>query len=242
MQIEKFRDNTALSHGAADWIVHQITDKLKDQEYFTLVLSGGNTPKALFELLGASPYKEKIPWTRLHIFWGDERAVPFTDSRNNAKMAFDTLLNHVPIPSDQIHIMKTDISPEQSAAQYSEILHRYFTETKASPSFDLVLLGMGDDGHTLSLFPGTEVVHEDVEWTKAYYLKEQDMYRITLTKVIVNRADKILFLISGDAKSEALKQVIQGDPNPDKYPSQVIKPSSDGLFFFVDEAAAAKLT
>jgi 6-phosphogluconolactonase len=186
------------------------------------------------------------------VFWGDERAVPFEDTRNNAKMAFDSLLNFVTVPPGQIHVMRTDIPPEQSAAEYEKILRQYFPiagrdaavqDAIAAPanSFDLVLLGMGDDGHTLSLFPGTAVIHEEQAWAKAYFLTSQDMYRITLTKTIVNRSARIAFLTTGTAKAHALREVLRGLYNPDLYPSQEIKPENGELHWFVDEAAAQDL-
>jgi 6-phosphogluconolactonase len=189
-------------------------------------------------LLAEAPYKETLPWSKLHVFWGDERAVPFEDSRNNAKMAYDTLLDFVPVPASQIHVMRTDIAPEQSATEYEKILHEYFDNTPYS--FDLVLLGMGDDGHTLSLFPGMPIVHEEKAWAKSFWLQAQDMYRITLTKTIVNKSACVAFLTAGTAKAHALNEVLRGAYNPDLYPSQVIKPAGE-LHWFVDEAAAAGL-
>jgi len=228
-----------MSQSVAAWILSRIQLSLQTQDRFTLVLSGGSTPKPLYDLLAASPYREMIPWEKIHMFWGDERAVPFEDPRNNAKMAFDNLLQGLPIAPQQIHIMRTDIAPELAAAEYEDILHRYFGEE--GPSFDLVLLGMGDDGHTLSLFPHTAVIHETRAWTKAYYLPAQDMYRITLTRTIVNRSAAIAFLTSGAAKAHALHEVLYGAYQPDLYPSQVIVPVAGELHWFVDQAAAGNL-
>ncbi len=240
MQLHIFKTAEELSANAAKWVANLISSTLKKQDRFTIALSGGNTPKKLHKLLASSPYKEQIDWSKLHVFWGDERDVPFQDERNNAKMAYDTLLNHVPVPASQIHIMKTDIPPEQSATEYEKILHQYFPDT-TQPTFDLVLLGMGDDGHTLSLFPGTAVVHEEKVWATSFFLKAQDMYRITLTKTVVNKSSHIAFLVTGDDKAAALKEVIKGAYDPDRYPSQVIKPSNGELYWFADEAAAKLL-
>jgi 6-phosphogluconolactonase len=239
MELHIYNNPDELSHAVAAWIADTIFATLQHQDRFTIALSGGSTPKALHKLLAASPFKERIDWPKLHVFWGDERAVPFDDDRNNAKMAFDTLLNFVPIPAYHIHVMRTDISPEESAVEYEKILHMYFDNTPLS--FDLVLLGMGDDGHTLSLFPGTAAVHEEKAWTIAYFLKAQDMYRITLTKTIVNKSAKVAFLTTGTNKAHALKEVQQGAYNPDLYPSQEIKPVDGELHWFVDKAAAADL-
>ena len=246
MHLDIFKTPDEFNHAVAGWIVECIAETLKKQERFTWVLSGGNTPKALYQLLSDTPYREKIDWEKLHIFWGDERDVPFNDSRNNAKMAYETLLNHVPIPATQIHIMQTEnISPEKSAEKYEKILREYFpTQAPDSrlPTFDLVLLGMGDDGHVLSLFPGTAVVHEEKAWVTSLFLESQNMYRITLTKTIVNKSKHIAFLTTGANKALALKEVLEGHHNPDLYPSQEIKPENGELLWFVDEAAAVQLT
>ena len=239
MELQVYKDAQELSQAAAKWIAGLIAETLKVQDRFTIALSGGSTPKLLHKILAAPPCKDQIDWSKMHIFWGDERAVPFEDDRNNAKMAYDTLLNFVPVPPSQIHVMRTDIGPEESAAEYEKILHQYFDKTPNT--FDLVLLGMGDDGHTLSLFPGTAIVHEEKAWAKAFFLPAQDMYRITLTKTIVNRAAHIAFLTTGTGKAHALKEVLKGAYNPDLYPSQEIKPVNGELHWFVDEAAAASL-
>ena len=244
MELHILKDSKEFSHSIAEWIIKHINDTLKKQDRFTWVLSGGNTPKALYELLTLAHYKNKIDWSKLHLFWGDERAVPFEDERNNAKMVYDTLLNHVNVPASQIHVMRTDISPEKSAAEYEKILREYFPHTTYNAdhnTFDLVLLGMGDDGHTLSLFPGTEVIHEEKAWAKAYFLQAQDMYRITLTKHIVNQSARIAFLTTGKNKAHALKEVLEGEYNPDLYPSQVIDPVNGELHWFTDEEATSLL-
>lgn len=238
MELHVYKDGEALSQAAARWIADRIAATLKEAQRFTIALSGGSTPKRLHQILAQSPYKEEIDWSKLHVFWGDERAVPFEDDRNNAKMAYDTLLNFVPVPATQIHVMRTDITPEESASEYEKLLHQYFDKTPFS--FDLVLLGMGDDGHTLSLFPGMPIVHEEKAWAKSFWLPAQDMSRITITKTITNKSAAVAFLTAGAAKAHALKEVLEGAYNPDKYPSQEIKPIGE-LHWFVDEAAAADL-
>ncbi|AQG79169.1 6-phosphogluconolactonase [Spirosoma montaniterrae] len=240
MQLIVTKNSADLAKKAADFIAKRIVDTLKKQERFTIALSGGSTPKALHELLAKSPYAEQIPWLQLHVFWGDERYVSIDDPLSNAGMAYDTLLGHVYTPEDQIHVWRTDLDPEAAAADYSRILHDYFPDA-AAPTFDLVLLGMGDDGHTLSLFPGTDVVHEQTAWTKAYFLTQQNMYRLTLTAPVVNRAACVLFLVAGPKKAEPLRHVLEGEFQPDSYPSQMIKPTNGELVWMVDEQAAAGL-
>ena len=239
MEIHIANDTGRLSHDLAAWLSDYIKEVLSKQDRFTFVLSGGSTPKQLYALLAESPYKEAIDWQKVHFFWGDERAVPFEDSRNNAKMCYDELLNKVPVHGDHIHIMRTDIEPQEAALEYEKVLKQYFKDSEAT--FDFVLLGMGDDGHTLSLFPGTEVIHEEDAWVKAFYLPAQQMFRITLTAPIVNNAACVAFLAAGAGKAETLKHVLKGEPNIDLYPSQIINPSKGQLHWFVDQAAAAML-
>ena len=242
MNKEVFKDTSELSKGLAEWVTSLIEETLTRKERFSLVLSGGNTPKKLYELLASPHYAERIDWKKIYVFWGDERAVPFEDNRNNARMAFDSLLNKVEIPREQIHLIDTGLSPEAAAMEYEEELCEFFgTDVLPRHTFDLVLLGMGDDGHTLSLFPGEPIIHEEKLWVAALYLKLQDMYRITLTKNIVNRADHIVFMISGSEKAHALHEVLEGEYNPERFPSQLIIPTRGELHFFMDEAAASLL-
>ena len=239
MELHIFDDKETMSEQLASWIAHLVQDTLKNQDYFTLVLSGGGTPKLLFEKLASGEYKNKIDWKRIHIFWGDERAVPFDDDRNNAKMAYDILINHIDVPSGQVHIMRTDIEPKLAAEEYETILHQYFDKT--SNSFDLVLLGMGDDGHTLSLFPGSPIIEEHEHWVNSVYNQQQKMYRITLMPVVVNKASNIVFMVDGAKKANILQRVIEGPYIPLKLPAQIVKPSNGELSWFLDKAVAKEL-
>ncbi len=252
MQLHIAKNTSELSIQAADFMVAHINNMLQKQSRYTIALSGGSTPKALHELLAGDAYKNHIDWSRLHFFWGDERFVPFNDDRNNAKMAFDTLLNKVPVLKEHIHIMQTEhITPEASAATYEQILHEYFPlvhthhaedvpDNTPHTTFDLVILGMGDNAHTLSLFPGRPVIYEADKWVTSFYLDEQSMYRITLTHPVVNHSACVMFLVAGANKAAPLKAVLESDYNPDVYPSQIIKPKGE-LHWFLDEAAAGEL-
>ncbi len=238
-----------LSRIVAEWMVDYIHKTLLLQDRFTIALSGGSTPKKLNLLLASDPFKNRIDWQKLHVFWGDERYVPFTDERNNAKMAFDTLLDHVPVPKSQIHIMRTDIDPQESAKEYEVILKDYFPEVASNltsdvsrfTTFDLILLGLGDNSHTLSLFPGEDVIHEKDRWVRSVFVKEINMQRITLTAPVVNLSRRIAFLVSGQDKAEAVTHILSDHYNPDTYPAQVIKPLHGELFWFLDEAAAGQV-
>lgn len=239
MQLHVHKDPAILSEALAEWITAHIETTLQQQDRFTFVLTGGNSPKKLYELLATAPYRQRIDWTKVHFFWGDERAVPFTDERNNARMTFEHLLNNVPVPKEHIHIIRTDVEPKQSAKEYEALLKEFFPAN--TPTFDLVLNGMGDDGHTLSLFPGTSVIQEQLAWVTAFFLEAQDMFRITLTAPVVNRAQRVAFLTFGAGKAHALKEVLQGARNVTLYPSQIIQPATGELHWFVDEAAAQDL-
>jgi 6-phosphogluconolactonase len=256
MQLSISKNIEDLSHNAAEWMVDHIHKTLQLQDRFTIALSGGSTPKKLHLLLASDPFKNRIDWQKLHVFWGDERYVPFTDDRNNAKMAFDTLLDHVPVPGSQIHIMRTDIDPEESAREYENILKEYFPEAasyklqaaSSDPThdsrlttFDLVLLGLGDNAHTLSLFPNEEIIHEKDRWVRSVFVKEINMQRITLTAPVVNLSKRIAFLVSGQDKAGAVSHILSGNDDPDLYPAQVIKPVNGELLWFLDEAAAMQI-
>ncbi len=234
------KDSDELSSDFAVWLIDFIKEKLQQQDRFTIVLAGGSTPKKLYQLLASGKFNNKIDWRKLHFFWGDERYVPFTDDKNNAKIAFDNLLSHVPVVKENIHTIRTDIEPEVSAIEYEKLLHDYFHNR--NHSFDLVLLGMGGDAHILSLFPGYEVVQEKEKWVSTFYLEEQKMIRITLTAPVINAAGCIVFLVSGSDKAAAVQNVLAGEHNPDLYPAQVIQPFKGELYWWLDEAAAADLS
>ncbi len=202
-QLHIAKDAVQLSTELAEWISNYIKEVLTKKDRFTFVLSGGSTPKLLYTLLAAKPYNESIPWEKIHFFWGDERAVPFEDSRNNAKMAYDELLDKVGVKAENIHVMRTDIGAEESAAEYEKMLKQYFDGEETT--FDFVLLGMGDDGHTLSLFPGTSVIHENDKWVTSFFLPAQDMYRITLTAPVVNHSAACCVFGSWNWKSRNVK-------------------------------------
>jgi 6-phosphogluconolactonase len=211
---------------------------------FSVALSGGSTPQQLYHLLASEPLSEQVDWSKTHIFWGDERCVPPDHPDSNFMKAQQVLLNHIPIPEENIHRILAELPPEQAAEAYEETLLRFFSsladETERSQAgFDLVLLGMGDDGHTASLFPGTDVIHEETRWARALYVDKLAAWRITLTPAILNRSRQILFLVSGAGKSYTLQRVLYGSYQPDRFPAQVIRAGSGNLTWLVDEAAAA---
>jgi 6-phosphogluconolactonase len=238
--LQVFKTVDELSKKAADIFLQTAVETVSKNGKFNVALTGGNSPVQLYQLLAQSPYKEQVPWTNTYVFWGDERWVPLTDEKSNAKMAFETLLDHVPIPKENIFPMWAQEEPEEFAKKYEDIIKRHFASDK--PRFDLILLGMGDDGHTASLFPGTEVLHEQTRLVRAYYLAPQSMYRNTLTAPCINASGKIVFMVFGDKKADALYEVQKGEYNPDKYPSQLIAPKNGELIWLVDESSAKRLS
>lgn len=237
MHLHIYKDVDEVTNALADWVTALISKTLAVKDKFTIALSGGETPKKLYQTLVTHPYNEKINWNKMHIFWGDERVVPFNDENNNAKMAYDNLLCEVDIPSSQIHKINTDIKPEESAMQYEKLLHQYFDDKQ--PTFDLVLLGMGEDGHTLSLFPNSEILLDDNSWVEAIHSKEKGE-RITLLPSIVNSSSAVAFLATGENKAKVVQQVLE-EPEQHNYPVQFIQPANKELHWFLDEGAAKYL-
>jgi 6-phosphogluconolactonase len=199
-----------------------------------IAISGGTTPKAMFALLAdpAQPFVKQIPWDKLDLYWVDERSVPPDNAESNFRMTSETLLLKVPLAPAHIHRMEGELDPELAAARYESTIRN---------TFDLVLLGMGDDGHTASLFPHTEALNNLTHIAVANHVPQKDTWRITLTWPVINQGREVAFLIEGAAKAQVLHDVLLGPYQPDTYPSQIIRPASGTLLFLLDAAAAAKL-
>ncbi|PIF46269.1 6-phosphogluconolactonase [Chryseobacterium sp. 52] len=234
MNITVFDDLETLYKKAADTFVDLSKKSIQKNNRFVVALSGGSSPKAIFNLLATQEYAEQIEWNKVYFFWVDERWVPLQDDKSNAKMTFETLLDKVPVNKDHIFPMyQEEISPENYAAEYEQQIK---TVLGNEGVFDFILLGMGDDGHTASLFPGESVLDEKEKWVSAYYLKPQEMFRITLTAPLINKADNILLVAFGESKKHALNEVVNGEYNPKLYPLQLIE-KKEGFQFFTDEKA-----
>jgi 6-phosphogluconolactonase len=207
---------------------------------FSVALSGGETPRRLYEILATSPYRERIRWEEVNVFWSDERCVPEDDPRNNARMARQSLLNLVPIPAENIHPIRYDQSPQQAALQYEKELKEYFSTQ--NPNFHLVLLGLGGNGHIASLFPHTAVLNEHKHWVSEVYIPELDMHRVTFTAPFINQASQVVFLVSGKDKAGVLEKVLEGPYQPHELPAQLIRPNGAQPIWLVDKAASHRLT
>ena len=238
--VQVFETLEELSKAGAEIFVQTAAEAVRKNGRFTIALTGGSSPASLYKRLAQQPYKDLPLWRDTYVFWGDERWVPLTDEASNARMTFETLLDHVPVPKDHIFPMWSDEQPAEFANRYEAMLLKHFDSQ--TPQFDLVLLGMGEDGHTASLFPGTEVLHEQKRLVKAHYLAPQSMNRITLTAACINAAKKVVFLVYGEKKANALHEVLEGCYNPTKYPAQLVKPTNGEVIWLVDNLAASKLS
>ncbi len=234
-----FNDIGDLSVAAAELFIKAAQEAVQERGRFNVALTGGSSPVQLYNLLAQPQYAAKVPWQQTFVFWGDERWVPLSDEKSNAKMANEALLDKVPVPADHIFYMwKEGTEPEAFAQEYEQSMQAHFGS--GTPYFDLILLGMGDDGHTASLFPNTAVLKEQQRLVQAYFLAPQNMYRITLTAPLINRAKQLVFLTFGANKAKALLEVLKGKSNPTQYPSQLIR-NDDTVHWMVDEAAATLL-
>ena len=232
-------DLEALSRAAAELFADEALKAVEARGRFAVALAGGSTPCRTYELLANEPFRSQVPWRQTHIFWGDERCVPADDPRNNALMARRLLLGQVPIPCEQVHPMICDSSPREAAVEYEALLRGFFAA--GGPRFDLVLLGLGENGHTASLFPGTLVLEEQQRWVADVYRPAEGLHRLTLTAAAINSAALVVFLVSGHGKASVLRQVLQESQDPRSIPARLIKPVDGGLLWLVDRDAASLL-
>lgn len=237
-------DPASLARRAACHFVEMVSEAAEANGRARVAVSGGSTPKAAFQLL-ADPhqsYRKRMPWDALELFWVDERTVPPDHPESNYRMTKEAMLDHVPLQPEQVHRMEGELEPEAAAARYeSELRNTFRLEGAETPRFDLISLGMGDDGHTASLFPHTAAIHEMGRLVTANHIPQKDTWRITLTWPVINQARSVFFLIAGADKAERVHEVFIGPRDPERLPSQLIWPSSGILTLFLDKAAAALL-
>jgi len=237
-----FSNPADVARAAAELFTSSVVASADARGIARVAISGGTTPKAMFALLASEPFVAHVPWDKLDLYWADERCVPPTDVESNYRMTSETLLSKVPLPADRIHRMEGELNPEVAAARYEAAIRNGFKlEGAETPTFDLVLLGMGDDGHTASLFPHTEALNDMTHIVVANHVPQKDTWRVTLTWPVINQGREVAFLIEGDKKAQVLHEVFQGPYQPETYPSQIIRPASGKLTLLLDTAAAAKL-
>jgi 6-phosphogluconolactonase len=236
--LRTFADGEALSQAVARSLADNIKASVAGGSPFFLVLSGGRTPRGLYRLL-ATKYRDEIPWAQVHLFWADERYVPPDDPRSNYRLVRETLLDQIAIPAKNVHPMPTDFSePEDAARAYEKTLATFFSPPW--PHFHLVLLGLGADGHTASLFPGSAALEEKERWVVAVRGPVEPPLRLTLTLPVLTHSAQIYFLVSGAEKAQALGRALAGPPDPRSCPAGSVHSSHRAVVWFTD-AAAAKL-
>ncbi len=239
MKLNIYKSVNELLSATVAYFIKIAQQSIAKQGAFTVALSGGNSPKKLFQLLSSNEYKAKVDWSKVIFFFGDERYVPSDDPQSNSLMSQTYLFDPLKITSSQIFKVDTSLSPDEAAEKYNESITAYF---KLMPvRFDLILLGLGGNAHTASLFPFTSVLEESSATIKAVFLKEQNSYRITMTAPMINQSKHTLFLVYGKEKAEAVKHVLDDERNVQKYPAQLINPVDGELQWFLDEQAAALL-
>lgn len=238
--LEIYNDTEDLIHALAKTICKAAKDAIASNDQFNFVLSGGNSPRKLYTMLASDAYKDQIDWNKTYFFFGDERFVPVDDARRNSQMAKEVLFDPLNIDESQIFLVDTSKTPEEAAEKYTEVMTTHFKNK--SVVFDFVLLGLGDNSHTASLFPHTSILEETEPTIKSVFVREVDMYRISMTAPLINQAKEIAFLVYGKDKAEAVFEVIEGkDGTTAEYPARLIDLDSCKVAWFLDTEAASNL-
>lgn len=241
MNIAIYPDADQLSQAAAQYFVQVANEAIVSHGRFTVALSGGSTPKKLYSLLAAEPYRSQINWSLVEVFWGDERCVSPDDPESNYHLAWEGLLSKVPVPTSQIHRVPADEADRDAASHnYEEEIKRAFS-TDGIPSFDLIQLGMGPEGHTASLFPHQESLQETQRLIMPVTVPKPPPPRLTFTPPLLNAARHIQFLVTGAEKADAVQAVLEGPYQPTEYPAQIVRPQNGEVTWMLDTTAASKL-
>ena len=240
-RVQIVADGQALARSAAELVQQVITTAVAERGQAYIALSGGSTPKAMGAILREEPFRTSIPWSDVQIFWGDERSVPIGDPENNAGEAIRGYLDSLPVPPANIHPFDTSLDPDSSASHYAAVISQ-IVPGEPHPVFDLVLLGMGDDGHTASLFPQTPALAITDRLVVSNWVEKLNTTRLTFTWPLINASRTVAFLAGGAGKADRLFDVLDGDLDTDRLPSQLIRPTSADLRWIVDEPAAARLS
>lgn len=239
MHLHIFKTPTEAVVALAEFFIVTAKTAIAARGEFNVVLSGGHSPQQLHALLATPPYSDQIDWKLVYFFFGDERYLPANDPENNAHMARESMLEPLHIPPFQIFPIDTDLPPASSARHYTEVIDRHFKGEKVC--FDLILLGLGDNAHTASLFPHTEVLEDSSAAVKSLFVEELDTYRITMTARLINQAREVAFLVFGASKATAVHQIIKSKKDVQRYPAQLIHPAAGHLHWYLDEAATAQI-
>jgi 6-phosphogluconolactonase len=241
VQIAIYDNKHTLSQHAAEYIMRIAKESIDLHGRFTIALTGGTTPGEAYSLLGSEPIRSQIDWHLVHIFWGDERCIPHTNPESNFYLAQETLLDHIAIPKSQIHPIPADQPDRNAASQAYTVEMQHAFGTNGIPSFDLIHLGMGPEGHTASLFPNQASLHEKQRLVMPVSVPKPPPDRLTFTPPLLNAARNVLFLVTGSDKADALRAVLEGDYQPDEYPAQIVRPTNGEVVWMLDKAAAQNL-
>ena len=237
-KVHVFSDSETLAHDAAQQIIEMAARSIASHNYFSIALAGGRTPRILYRLLTKDPYSSQIDWENVHIFWGDERYVLPESIDSNYRMVKESLLSLISIPSKNVHPYNTRLSPHSCAVDYEKkIQHHFKLDDQRLPCFDCILLGLGADGHTASLFPDSNSLDEQKRLVIADYVEKLRNYRLTLSLPVINNANVILFLVSGEEKSNILVQVLSGKQKDKSIPATLVVPKDGTLIWLIDEVA-----
>jgi 6-phosphogluconolactonase len=239
MEINIYKTIHELLLAMADYFLSTAQSSISTRGEFNVVLSGGSSPKLLYEMLASPDFKYRLDWESVNFFFGDERFVPADDPQNNALMVKKALFHPLNISQSRIFPINTSLSPQEAAERYTSTITDHFKGRKVR--FDLILLGLGDNSHTASLFPYTSVLVDKSASIKEVYLEQQNIYRITMTAPLINQAHHIAFLVYGEAKADAVHHVLENERDENKYPAQLIQPENGNLKWYIDEAAASHL-
>ncbi len=243
-EVEVLPDEKVLADAAARRFVAAAKSAIEARGRFVVALAGGSTPRNVYATLATEPFASSIDWSRVHVLWGDERCVPPDHELSNYRMARETLLDHVSIPGANAHRIHGEDDPHEAALSYERVLRSVLMTPDGPPradptsSIDLVFLGLGEDGHTASLFPGATSLHETERWVVADYVPAVAMWRVTLTPIVINAAAEVVFLASGHAKASIVRSVLEGPRRPNDLPAQLIAPTTGRLRWLLDSAAA----
>ena len=241
MHIAIYPDKHTLSQHAAGYVMRIANESIDLHGYFTIALTGGTTPGEVYSLLGSEPFRSQIDWQRVHIFWGDERCVPQNNPDSNFYLAQEVLLDKIAIPKSHIHPMPADQPDRDVASQAYTVEMQHTFGTNGIPSFDLIHLGMGPEGHTASLFPHQASLHEIHRLVMPVSVPKPPPDRLTFTPPLLNAARNVLFLVTGSEKADALHAVLEGEYQPDEYPAQIVRPTNGEVVWMLDKDAAKNL-
>ncbi|ODS31212.1 MAG: 6-phosphogluconolactonase [Candidatus Scalindua rubra] len=234
-RIHVYPNKEKLVIATTEQVINSIGQAIQENGLCNITLAGGNTPREVYSMLAANSYRDRVDWNCVHLFWSDERMVPPEHQDSNFRMVQETLLEHIKIPDGNVHRIRGEITPEQATVEYAELLHDHFKAD--SPRFDLILLGIGEDGHTASLFPDTDAVEECEQHAVAVFVPGLNTWRVTLTLPVLNAAREVIFLVSGSSKSDIIQRIMSIKQPAKDLPASMVNPKNGILHWMLDSDA-----